>query len=119
MTAGVPAAYNWTKFPRNRHGRRHRHPTWPLFLDASPASKGILFDEPHLRAELKHRSFSCVFCRNMNSERVGRTGSIRKHIRTLKIRTLKINTKPFKTPNPSTHLIPILSSANPTPQLQH
>src|SRR6266481_6026318 len=36
-------------------------------LDASPASKGILFDKPHLRAELRHRSLSCVFCRNMNS----------------------------------------------------
>src|SRR5260370_25270026 len=75
-------------------------PKLPLLHVFSPASKSILFNKPHLRAELRHRSFSCVFCRNMNSERVGRTGSIRKKIRTLRINTKRINTKPSKLPIP-------------------
>ena len=43
--------------------RRHSR----LQLDTIPASKGILFYTPHLRAELRQTSLSCVFCRNMNS----------------------------------------------------
>src|SRR5229473_7971988 len=46
--------------------RRHWHPTG-LYPRCSPASKGIHFDKPHLRAELRPRSRSSVFCRNMNS----------------------------------------------------
>src|SRR5258708_7190825 len=67
MTPGVTAAYNSTQFPVIADIGVASASNWPLFLDASPASKGILFDKPHLRAELRHRSLPCVFCRNMNS----------------------------------------------------
>jgi len=64
--------------------RRHSR----LQLTQSPASKGILFytphlRAPHLRAELRYRSLSCVFCRNMNSNVVGGTGSIRTNVRVI------------------------------------
>jgi len=62
MTPGVTAAYNCTQFLGAGIGTR-----LAAILDASPASKGILFDKPHLRAELRPRSRSSVFCRNMNS----------------------------------------------------
>src|SRR5260370_38468371 len=62
MTPAVTAAYNCTQFLGAGIGTR-----LASILDASPASKGILFDKPHLRAELRPRSRSSVFCRNMNS----------------------------------------------------
>ena len=62
MTPGVTAAYNCTQFLGADIGTR-----LASILDASPASEGILFDKPHLRAELRPRSRSSVFCRNMNS----------------------------------------------------
>ncbi len=67
MAPGVTAAYDWTQFPVIADIGGGIGSQLASILDASPASKGILFDKPHLRAELRHRSLSCVFCRNMNS----------------------------------------------------
>jgi hypothetical protein len=80
MTSGVTAAYNWTQFP---------------------ASKGIPFYTPHLRALLR-------VLQEHEFERVGGTESIRES----KIRSLRIDKKRFTITNPSADLISILSSAN-------
>jgi hypothetical protein len=64
MTPGVTAAYNCTQFPVIADIGGGIGSQLASILDASPASKGILFDEPHLRTELRHRSLSCVFCGN-------------------------------------------------------
>ncbi len=71
--------------PRNRRHWRRRHPTG-VYPRCFSRLKGILFGKPHLRAELRHRSFFCVFCRNMNSIAsvgVGGTGSIRTNVRVI------------------------------------
>ncbi len=67
MTPGVTAAYNWTQFPVTANIGGCIVTQLASILDASSASKGTLFDKPRLRAELRPRSLSCVFCRNMNS----------------------------------------------------
>ncbi len=67
MAPGVTAAYDWTQFPVIADIGGGIGSQLASILDASPASKGILFDKPHLRAELRPRSRSSVFCRNMNS----------------------------------------------------
>jgi len=58
MTPGVTAAYNWIQFPVIVDIGGGIRTQLAFILDASPASKGILFDKPHVRTELRPRSRS-------------------------------------------------------------
>jgi hypothetical protein len=53
MTPAVTAAYEWSQFPVIADIGGGIGSQLVSILDASPASKGILFDKPHLRAESK------------------------------------------------------------------
>src|SRR5216684_509789 len=83
MTPGVTAAYNCTQFPVIADIGAGIGTRTGLYPRCFSRLKGILFDKPHLRAELRPRSRSSVFCRNMNSKRVGGTGSIRTNVRVI------------------------------------
>ncbi len=67
MAPCVTADYKWTQFPVIADIGGGIGTKLISILDASHVSKGIHFDKPQLRAELRHRSLSCVFCKNMNS----------------------------------------------------
>ncbi len=67
MTPGVTAAYNCTQFPVIADIGAGIGTRTGLYPRCFSRLKGILFDKPHLRAELRPRSRSSVFCRNMNS----------------------------------------------------
>jgi len=51
MTPTVTAAYEWSQFPGIVDVGRGIGTQLVSILDASPDSKGILFDKPHLRVE--------------------------------------------------------------------
>ena len=51
MTPAVTAAYEWSQFPVIADIGGGIGTQLVSILEASPASKGILFDQPHLRAE--------------------------------------------------------------------
>jgi hypothetical protein len=51
MTPAVTAAYEWSRFPVIADIGGGIGTQLVSILDASPSSKGILFDQPHLRAE--------------------------------------------------------------------
>ena len=51
MTPAVTAAYKWSQFPVIADVGGGIGTQLVSILDASPGSKGILFDKPHLRAE--------------------------------------------------------------------
>jgi hypothetical protein len=58
MTPGVTAAYNWTQFPVIADIGGGIGTQLASILDAFSCLKRLLFDKPHLRAELRPRSRS-------------------------------------------------------------
>jgi len=61
MTPAVTAAYEWSQFPVIADIGGGIGTQLVSILDASPSSKGILFDKPHLRAEsLSHDRMEAI-----------------------------------------------------------